>query len=131
MSNLATANPLPSPMPVNELEAPAARSWLGRVLLDTFGRAGARVGLVWIATVAGCAVFAPLIANSYPFLIKMDGRVSSPLIENLTAVDWTLLIGTAVGLVLVLMKRMGSAIQSQMWNLLTKNRAVILAYFAD
>jgi len=106
MTSAITANPLPPPAPANEMQLSAVpRSWLGQVMLDTVGRAGARVGVVWIAIVAACAVLAPVLANSYPLLIKMDGRVSSPMVENLTAVDWTLLIGTPVGVVLAFVKR--------------------------
>lgn len=93
--------PLPVPIPALELESQAVpRSWIGRVMLDTVGRTGAKVGLAWILLVAFCAVFAPLLANSFPILIKMGGKWSSPLVQNLTGVDWALLIGAVVGLVL-------------------------------
>jgi peptide/nickel transport system permease protein len=35
----------------------------------------------------------------------MDGRISSPMFENLTAVDWTLLLGTIIGVPLVMASR--------------------------
>lgn len=69
------------------------RPWFTEVMLDTVGRTGARIGLIWISIIAFCAVFAPLLANSYPIAIKMDGKWSSPLARHLTPTDVTLLIG--------------------------------------
>lgn len=69
------------------------RPWFAQVMLDTVGRTGARLGLVWIIIVALCAIFAPLLANSYPIAIKMDGRWSSPLARHLAPADVTLLAG--------------------------------------
>ena len=75
-----------------------ADAW-GRVLK----RNGARFGLLWIGLIAFFAIFAPLIANSHPWMIEqigINGEVTSrswPLLANLTATDWLLLIGVFVG----------------------------------
>ena len=75
-----------------------ADAW-GRVLK----RNGARFGLLWIGLIAFFAIFAPLIANSHPWMIEqigVNGEVTSrswPLLANLTATDWLLLIGVFVG----------------------------------
>ena len=75
-----------------------ADAW-GRVLK----RNGARFGLLWIGLIAFFAIFAPLIANSHPWMIEQigaNGEVTSrswPLLANLTATDWLLLIGVFVG----------------------------------
>lgn len=96
MTEISISQPLPPPTPTTQLESSKTpQSWLGRAMLDTIGRRGAQVGLVWIVVVAFCAVFAPVLANSYPILIRMDGRWSSPMLQNLTAVDWSLFAGTA------------------------------------
>src|SRR5256885_10253793 len=71
-----------TPAPVQLPDAPAPRSWIARVMLDAVGRTAARLGLGWIVIVAFCAAFAPLLASSFPLLIKMDGKVSSPLLQN-------------------------------------------------
>lgn len=63
-----------------------------RTALDTFGRRGARVGLICVTVVAFCAVFAPLLANSHPFLMKMDGKWSSPMLRHATPTDAVLLV---------------------------------------
>jgi len=75
-----------------------ADAW-GRVLK----RNGARFGLFWISLIAFFAIFAPLIANSHPWMIEQigaGGEVTSrswPLLANLTATDWLLLLGVFVG----------------------------------
>ena len=66
-------------------------------------RGGARFGLVWIGVIAFFAIFAPLIANAHPWMLErlgpggaVTGR-SWPLLANLSATDWLLLIGFFVG----------------------------------
>jgi hypothetical protein len=66
-------------------------------------RGGARFGLVWIGVIAFFAIFAPLIANAHPWVLERlgpGGAVTSrswPLLANLSATDWLLLIGFFVG----------------------------------
>ena len=66
-------------------------------------RGGAGFGLVWISIVGFFAVFAPLLANSHPWVMERlgpGGVVESrswPLLANLSAPDWTLLIGAFAG----------------------------------
>lgn len=67
------------------------QSFARRVLRDTFGRLGARLGFAWVGTVALMAVFAPFIANSHPYLMWVDGAVSSPMLRHLDWLDATLL----------------------------------------
>ena len=78
------------------------RPWLAKVMFDTVGRGGARIGLAWIIVVAFCAVFAPFLANSAPILIKMDGKWSSPLATYLTWADVALLATTSVAPIVLL-----------------------------
>lgn len=80
--------------------APQPVSWLAQVWHDAAGRTEARLGLAWIIFVGFCAIFAPFLANSHPYLIKMDGQISSPLLHFLTPADVTLLILTAAGVIL-------------------------------
>ncbi len=82
------------------------RSWLAEALYNTFGRVGARIGAVWIGVIAFCAVFAPFLANSRPYLMKSGGRWSSPLLEQLTGVDVTLLAVFFVGLGLMFVRKL-------------------------
>ncbi|MEM8737096.1 MAG: ABC transporter permease [Planctomycetota bacterium] len=75
------------------------RSYLAGVVLRTFGRAGAVVGLAWLGVIAVFAVFGPWLASSHPYLWKVrteDGSaaVSSPLVEHLGPADVTLLVLT-------------------------------------
>ncbi len=102
MSNLALPNA--SVAPVGAPTDTIPRSWIASVAFRTVGQVGARVGLVWIGVIAFCAVFSPLLSNSYPLLVKMNDQWSSPLARHMTAVDWTLLFMSAVGLVLLIFR---------------------------
>ena len=82
------------------------RNWLAEALFATFGRVGARIGAVWIGVIAFCAVFAPMLANSRPLLMKSNGQWSSPLVAQLTGVDVTLLAIFFAGLGLMFVRRL-------------------------
>src|SRR5436190_1244954 len=69
MSTLAV-QPLPEPAPAIPQGAGVPTPWLAQVLLDTVGRTGARLGLVWIGFVGFLAVFSPFLANSHPYVFK-------------------------------------------------------------
>jgi peptide/nickel transport system permease protein len=77
---------------------------------------GARVGLCWIVVLALLAVFAPILANSRPALMKTaDGRWSSPMIAELTAADITLLAGAAAAAALAMMRRLSLGRRAAIW----------------
>lgn len=71
-------------------------------------RPGAILGLTWIGIVGFFAVFAPLIANGHPLILRNlddQGDVTStefPLFEYLTAPDWLLILGAIAGTVFFL-----------------------------
>jgi peptide/nickel transport system permease protein len=74
--------------------APAAKptnSYWRQVVRATFQSVGARIGLTWIVLLILAAVSAPLVANTRPYLVKMDGQWSSPLLRHLTPTDVDLL----------------------------------------
>ncbi len=77
----------------------APRSWSAEVLAGTVSRLGAKIGLFWIGIVAFCALFAPLLANSYPLLAKVDGKISMPAARHFTAADVTLLASVLIVLI--------------------------------
>ncbi len=79
------------------------RTYLGQVAARTFARPGAKLGLLWIGVLAFCAVFAPLLANSLPLAVRIDGQWSSPLLRHLTAADVILLAAAGAGVVLALL----------------------------
>lgn len=60
----------------------------------TFSRVGARIGLAWIILIAFLGVFAPLLANTYPLILKSDGQISFPAFRYLNWADVSLLVGT-------------------------------------
>ena len=73
-------------------EQASTNTFASRILRNTFKRWGAKFGLFWIALLTVLAVFAPFIATSYPWLISINGKISSPLLQHLNAVDITLLV---------------------------------------
>ena len=67
------------------------QSFSAKVIRDVFSNIGAKLGLVWIVIMIISAVFAPIISNSHPFLMVVDGTFSSPMATHLTWVDVALL----------------------------------------
>lgn len=85
---------------VHNAHGRAGRSYLEQVLHEMLGRWGARLGLAWIGVLIVCAVFAPFIASSHPWLVSEGGELSSPVLRHLTPGDVTLLVAFVGGLVL-------------------------------
>ncbi|MEM1355572.1 MAG: ABC transporter permease [Planctomycetota bacterium] len=79
-------------------------SWVARIVLDTAGRTGAKLGLAWVVTMICMAVFAPFIANSHPYRWVVDGKVSYPLFTHLSWQDLSLLVMLLSGLVALLIR---------------------------
>ena len=81
-----------------------ATPWLVEVWRHAFQRPAARLGLLWISLVAFCAIFAPLLANSFPLLVKIDNHWSSPLVKYLSKADVILLVFGFMGSPILLLK---------------------------
>ena len=77
------------------------RSFAARVLRSTFVRLGARVGALWIGVLMVAAAFAPLIANTHPLLMRVDGRLRSPALDHLTTADVVLMCVFVAGAALL------------------------------
>ena len=104
MTNIAADSLVSTPSTVEPPRRP--RGFIRTAVGDTVARAGARIGLVWIALVVAAAVFAPLIANSHPFLTRdAAGQWDSPMIRNFDYIDITLLSMAACAGVLVALRR--------------------------
>jgi peptide/nickel transport system permease protein len=95
--------PQPEPAQASPSD-PQRRDYLPQVIHDTLRPLTARVGLTWIATLFFLACFAPFVANSHPFLIKIDGRWSSPMLRHLAPIDVALPVAFVTAAVLVLRK---------------------------
>lgn len=67
------------------------QSFTARVGHYTLSRAGARFGLGWIFLLTAVAVWAPLLASSHPLLLSQNGQINSPLLEQLSLTDITLI----------------------------------------
>ncbi len=67
-------------------------SFSRQVLRDTASQLGAKLGFAWVATVAFLAVFAPVLANSHPYLMRTAEGWSSPFLTHLTWLDVTMLV---------------------------------------
>jgi peptide/nickel transport system permease protein len=105
MSDAITTSSSAGGVVLLSLSPTPSRGFAARIVSDALSRWGARLGLAWIALLVLAAVFAPLIANSHPILLKQQGVVSSPLLRHLTSTDVFLLLMTSVlGVLLVLRK---------------------------
>jgi len=73
------------------------KSWIAQAALDALGRWSAVLGLVWVGTLAFLAVFAPLLASSFPIaMADAQGDVTLPILRSLNWVDITLLVALVV-----------------------------------
>lgn len=71
-----------------------------RILQQALKGHGARLGLAWIGFLAIIAALAPLLANSHPLLLSIDGQLDSPMLAHLTAIDVTLFLSLCLALTL-------------------------------
>src|SRR6266566_7094095 len=92
ISNIIPPIDAPPTHPLRDDDPDEGKSYGQLVFRDTFKNSRARTGIVWIATLAFMATFAPFLANSHPLLMKMGGHWSSPLLVHLTQTDVTLLV---------------------------------------
>ena len=108
----------------NQHEAlPPRRTYIARVVYDTLGRWGARIGLIWLIIIAVCAVFAPWIANTHPLAMKtIDGVTSYPLFENLSPVDVALPFSAVLVVAVLCFKKLAVSVR---WGVLFAGLAVI------
>ena len=120
-----TESPAPPPIPQRAL--PIRRSWLAGVVRRTFGRPGAVVGGLAIGIIGFAAVFAPLLANSFPLLVRhANGELDSPLARHLGPAD----VALPIILLLVLVAlRWGGRFSAvlRFWGLLGAIAAVLIA----
>ncbi len=64
-----------------------------RVFNSTMKKRGAQIGACWLGLLLFVAVFAPLLANSRPLLMSVDGVLSSPAAKYFSAADVALVVG--------------------------------------
>ncbi len=95
-------------------KVPASASYWTQVAEQTFSRRAARLASLWIGVIAFCAVFAPLLANTWPVLVKMDGHWSSPLARHLTPSDVILLV-LGFSVIIAMFFRRTSRLRRAMW----------------
>ena len=116
MSNPATAPIPPAPPPPPATPSAAApppsraRGMISLVIGATVRSHGVKPAIAWLGVVACCAVFAPFLANSYPYVARYtDGSLHFPLFRYLTWVDVTLPILTATAGFLALLRGMSGS----------------------
>lgn len=90
----------PDPLAATVVPTP----WLLTVWRNTIARRTAKFGLVWILFIAFCAVFAPLLANSFPLVAKLDGKVCFPAADHLTPADVALPVLLVIAIILFRIK---------------------------
>jgi peptide/nickel transport system permease protein len=104
------------PVPASPSAERARGSYWGQVIYQTLRRNSARAGLAWIVILLGVAVLAPILANTEPFLIKINGQWSSPMLRHLSPTDATLFIFASAVLITWRLKRF-SVEQRFLWLL--------------
>lgn len=92
MSSAAPLDLMAATVPTAHGQAPLTRGLAARAFAETFARPSAKLGAAWIVTLLFCAVFAPALASSHPFLVKVNGEYSSPWLRHLSGVDVVLFI---------------------------------------
>lgn len=116
MSSLPAEQLLERSALIEEASKPR-RTFLARVLVDAFGRTGAKVGAAWVIVVAIGAVFAPFIASSHPYVMKKSGKIFFPLFRHLNPVDIILPAAAIAGLVVLLRRKLtfGKSLALVLW----------------
>ena len=105
MTNIATDEIIPAAGRDAE-RTPAPRGFIRSALGETVARTSAKLGLIWIGIVVAAAIFAPLVASSYPILTQDNtGHWDSPMARNLNYIDLTLLSMAACAAVLFTLRR--------------------------
>jgi peptide/nickel transport system permease protein len=77
----------------------SAKSYWGQVFAYVLQSGRARAGMAWITFLLLAALLAPVLANTQPLLLKIDGAWSSPAVRYLTAADlgcFALLVSTVL-----------------------------------
>jgi peptide/nickel transport system permease protein len=69
-----------------------SESYWVQVARDTLRRRTAVAGLLWILVLVFCAIFAPVLANTCPILLKVNAQWSSPMIHFLAPADVSLFV---------------------------------------
>lgn len=107
MSTITTQPGPPEPhgaQPAAKAARPS-RHWLAAAFAEGLGRTSARLGVAWALLMVIFAVFAPLIANSMPLAVRIDGQWSSPALMHLAAADVWLICIFVSAVVLLLIRR--------------------------
>jgi len=86
-------------------EPTVARTIWQQVAHETFSRRGAKLGAAWIGVLILAAVFAPLLANTQPILLKIAGQWSSPLLRFLSPTDVILFVTLVAGVAAIFVPR--------------------------
>jgi peptide/nickel transport system permease protein len=90
---------MPVPLASGAASPHRPRTMLAAVLGDTVRQWGARIGLIWVAILTLAAILAPVVANSLPLAMKVDGIWSSPMLRYLDVTDVVLLLTGLAGVV--------------------------------
>src|SRR5687767_12921290 len=102
----------------------APSSWLGALGFRILGRRAAQVGLAWVAILAFCAVFSPLLASSFPYVWREGGKTAYPLLANLSPVDVVVLLAAVFAGVLAMLRRVPGRAGAWVWLVLASFPAV-------
>ena len=86
--------------PLDAATARRSRHWLAEAMHESLRHYSARMGATWVIGMFALAALSPLLANSMPYVVKIDGHWSSPLLQHLSFIDVTLLVALITAIVL-------------------------------
>ncbi len=103
--------------PGGSLAAPGRRAYLQQVIHDTLDNRRTQFGVAWVGLLMFFACFAPFVANSHPFLLKVDGKWSAPLLAHLTSADIVLPAAFLTAAALLILRRLslGTGLVLLLW----------------
>ena len=114
----STAGP-PEVLPTSRDEPPQPHvggSLTRQVARSVLSRTTARLGIAWVGVLLLCAVFAPLLCNTHPLLMKAGGHWSSPLLHYLTPADVILQAAFWAGIVVLCLGRLSGRSRLLAWG---------------
>ena len=110
-----------------EIQHKRSSGFVSKVAKETFAGWGAKIGLLWVATLTVLAVFSPFLANTVPLLVSKQGEISAPFLRYFNIEDVVFLSGFIILLLIFLTPIRKSLFKSFITFVLLMMATVIIA----
>jgi len=110
-----------------EIQHKRSSGFVSKVAKETFAGWGAKIGLLWVATLTVLAVFSPFLANTVPLLVSKQGEISAPFLRYFNIEDVVFLSGFIILLLIFLTPIRKSLFKSFITFVLLMTATVIIA----